>query len=355
MKDLFDFMDEMDNEKTAEEGKTETVDTSSIEPINETIEKENPKEEIIEDEDNKQEVTTSKASLNDQDSFSVFVEENELAIKEKELTEAAAKAKTVAKATGKKSTAKKAEQPNTFAPTVETVIRYYGESIPITNYLSEAEIESKKITLNDLRSRMEEDYPELVANHTEMLFIEKKGNTFVVPTLMAKKKGKIVEPVASKVETRIPYEILGQFIALAQLFAKEELEIHADIYKNANSGKVFLDVPEQDVHKYFCETTESAMNIIDRIGMDSMKIAEIHSHHTLNALPSSTDDIAERVPNMLYIIVGNIDKFYPNVFCRMFVNDSCGWITFDAHEIFNRPSYALPSFDMKRIHIRKGE
>ncbi|PIJ95837.1 Mov34/MPN/PAD-1 family protein [Lysinibacillus sphaericus] len=345
MKDLFDFLEEMEAGNNEEK---------KLIPLEGTHEEKNIEEPVNTEQVTETESEQSNKVTATQELFDVSSEEAELARKEKELSEHAAKAKTVEKATGKKTSTKVGVK-DTFEPTISTLIRYYGESIPITIYCTEAEIENKKITLNILRTRMETDYPELVANHTEMLFIKKNEQTYVVPTLMAKKKGSKSNTLIRKKRPLIPHEVLGQFIAVAQLFAKEELEIHGDIYECTNTGKVFIDIPEQDVHKFYCETTESAISIISRIGMDCKKLAEIHSHHTLNPIPSSIDNSAERIPNMLYIIVGNIDHFYPNIFCRMFVDESTGWIPFDTFEIFKRPVYALPSFDMERIHIRKGE
>jgi len=84
--------------------------------------------------------------------------------------------------------------------TVETIIRYGGESLPVTDYFSVEEItegirilegekvgELRPINSEDLRKRMEEDYAELIEGYTHMIFNKEKN--LVLPLLQARKKG----------------------------------------------------------------------------------------------------------------------------------------------------------------------
>ncbi|RKJ73744.1 hypothetical protein D7X33_20210 [Butyricicoccus sp. 1XD8-22] len=259
----------------------------------------------------------------------------------------------------------KTEEKDKFAPNEFTIIRYYGQDIPVTQYLTPEELaeglpvkkngseERKPVTAEDLRKRMEKEHPELVSSHTELLFIEKKGASYIVPTIKAKKKG--AEPVSNDADSAfplIPYSILGQFIELAKLFAEQHYEVHADIYFNLETRTYTLDVPGQLVHQYWCEVTEDTRDVIQRIGLSSVKVAEIHSHHYMRPIPSSQDNASETVPKIKYIIVGNIGDFYPSITARTYNGQN--WDKLNIANVFERPSYALPNFDGNKIAFKKG-
>lgn len=258
---------------------------------------------------------------------------------EQKLEEAAkeVKASTASKGEVKAKVSEKDE----FAPKADTVIRYYGETIALTEYATLEEIAEGKLTAEKLRKRLEKDYPELVASHTELVFLDKKEGSYIVPTLKAKKKGlstfggnQTLTSNHNVAKQKLPRELLHEFVAISHKYAKHSLEIHADIYYCPIQCRFFLDVPEQRVNKNFCEVTESARSILERVGYSSFKVAEIHSHHFYNAQPSPTDNASERVPGMVYIIVGNLDHFYPTVYCRKFIDDKNGWEVLEPQSVF---------------------
>jgi hypothetical protein len=84
--------------------------------------------------------------------------------------------------------------------TTETIIRYGGENLPVTDYFSTMEIlegirivegdkagEFRPISAEDLRKRMEEEFAELIEGYTHMIFNKEKN--LVIPVLQARKKG----------------------------------------------------------------------------------------------------------------------------------------------------------------------
>jgi hypothetical protein len=84
--------------------------------------------------------------------------------------------------------------------TVETIIRYGGENLPVTDYFSAAEIsegirilegdkagEFRPIVAEDIRKRMEEEFAELIEGYTSMIYNKEKN--LVIPVLQARKKG----------------------------------------------------------------------------------------------------------------------------------------------------------------------
>lgn len=271
------------------------------------------------------------------------------------------------KAANAKSKAKKPEKKpeHAFKPNEETIIRYYGESLEITAYFTPEELaegllvhkkdsdpERKPLEPEMLRKRMEKDFPELVKDHTEIIFLKDKN--IIVPTMKAKKKGNCGNVLSSDSTSpflpKIPFAILQDFIALAKLYGEYDLEVHADIYYRTEKKEYFLDIPEQMVHTLWTEVTEDSTSIVERV-QDAIKVVEIHSHHSMAPIPSKLDDSSERVPGMHYAIVGHTNSFFPEVYLRLFVSNAVGHISKDVSCLFECPFQQLPSFDINSIEV----
>jgi hypothetical protein len=113
------------------------------------------------------------------------------------------KAKTTLSSTDKNRPAKvtpKPVQEEKLELTAETIIRYGGENLPVTDYFSAIEIlegiritegekagEFRPINGEDLRKRMEEEFAELMEEFTTIIF--KKEKNMVFPFVHARKKG----------------------------------------------------------------------------------------------------------------------------------------------------------------------
>lgn len=257
---------------------------------------------------------------------------------------------------------KPANSPDEFKPNEETIIRYVGEEFPITAFFSPEELaegllvikkdkepERQPLTAELLRVRMEKEFPELVKNHTEIVFLKKKN--LVVPVMKAKAKGSDGALVTNQAPFfPIPFQILNQFVTLANLYAEYQLEIHADVYCNKTTGAFFLDVPAQMVGQFITEVTESAWSIATRVE-DAVKLMEIHSHHDMMAVASELDNRSERSPGMVYAIVGETSKFFPTVAVREFVNEEIGHILHPLTAVFENPFTDLPDFDSNGIEV----
>jgi len=252
-----------------------------------------------------------------------------------------------------------------FAPNEDTVIRYFGESHAITSYftpeeLAEGQLVRKKdsddermpLTPELLRKRMEKDFPELVKDHTEMIYLQAKN--LIVPMMKAKKKGNCTEVLyydnTSHFPYKIPFALLAEFVSLAKIYGLDDFEIHGDIYFSIQTQTYFLDIPKQTVHKYWIEVTESALSIAERIE-DSIKVMEIHSHHSMNPTPSEQDNVSETLPGMHYAIIGNIEEFLPNMYVRKYVSEAIGHITIDISSVFECPFVSLPTFNVGDIEV----
>lgn len=300
-----------------------------------------------------------------EDIFSLFGIVDEYAEKQKqEEEERARKAEELQKKIEAQKASAKSENKetkNSFDINENTIIRYFGESIEISTYFTSEEIaegllvkkkegESERKPLDGelLRKRMEKDFPELVKDMTEMVYLKDKN--IVIPVMKAKKKGNCLGASSLEdVSFKIPFRILRDFIAIAQLFAEQSLEIHADVYLD-NQGRFFLDIPPQKVHKYWCVVTEEAMDMAMRIG-DATKLLEIHSHHHMKPIPSSQDNLSERIPGMTYAIIGCLgsNSPFPDITIRRFVSEEIGHIPLNYRDVFEDPFMNLPPFDMSKI------
>ncbi|MCM3619715.1 Mov34/MPN/PAD-1 family protein [Sutcliffiella horikoshii] len=274
------------------------------------------------------------------DIFSMFNITDEVAVKKQQeeearkkqreesrnlLEEARKKAATVSK--GNEPAAKK--ENDTFDVNFDTNIYHLGEQLPITEYFTTEELENgiptkskeeikyEKITGDDVRKRLEKDYPDLVAAYTEMVYLKKKNMIIAVPK--AKKKG-LSDSESSFSSLKIPFSILSDFISLAKEYSERYgVELHADIYINVKTREFFMDIPTQLVSRYLVQPVEEAYSIAERLmDIPFKKVMEIHSHHTMAAIPSSIDNESERCPGILYAIVGRVDQFFPELTLRVF-------------------------------------
>lgn len=245
----------------------------------------------------------------------------------------------------------KKPQENTFKVTPNTVIRYFGEVSPITDFFSLSEIntgiertkETKAITAEDVRKRLEKVYPELTKRDSIINYIEKKD--IIVPSMMAKKKGAQVEPMSNigslLLKQKIPYEILVCFVSMSKLFEEGNKEVHADVYYNFDKKQYFLDIPKQVISTYNVEVVEDSLVTLERVGFNSAKVLEIHSHHSMRPIPSAQDNASERVTGMYYAIVGGLEFDWPEIFIRTFIGNDT-WLRVHFNEVFETPFTKLP-------------
>jgi proteasome lid subunit RPN8/RPN11 len=250
-----------------------------------------------------------------------------------------------------KSTApKKAkEEKETFEIKVDTQFYHMGEYIPVIEYVTESEItrgiEKKKkgetivesLSSEELRKRLEKDYPDLIKGYTEIVYVKKKN--LVLAVSKAKKKGcgcskEQFQPRKKK----IPFHILRHFVAFSrQVYISAGTECHADVYYDYDTDDFFIDVPQQQASPVNVEVVESGLSIAERLSEHRYrKIMEVHSHHTMKPYPSSTDDENER-GQFLYAIVGDLHHFLPAITVRYFDSEKNKHIPLNAETIFESP------------------
>lgn len=236
---------------------------------------------------------------------------------------------------------------------LETQVFFYTQQSPITDYFSVEEITNglerkdndtgeisyKKIDEAEVKKRLKKSYPVMDAG-AMVVFLEKKNLLSII--LQGKKKGICLEEPdttgSSSHFMRIPFFILQEFIAISKKLSDDMgSEVHGDIYYHPNDGTFSLDIPKQLANPVWVVVNEEPeVSALKAIKNHWVKVMEIHSHHTMQPFPSQQDNESERGP-LLYAIVGNIHKFFPDITVRTFDMTNEKHIVLDAWKIFESP------------------
>lgn len=116
----------------------------------------------------------------------------------------------------------------------------------------------------------------------------------------------------------IPRQMIGQIISFFrfQMQGEQEYEALAYIYWDKEDEEFVPFIPKQKVSKAYIDAGRPDNSLPeDRY----LHYADIHSHNSMAAKFSSIDDRDEKATR-LYLVVGNLDRFYPSVTARI----SCG-------------------------------
>lgn len=196
----------------------------------------------------------------------------------------------------------------------ETVVKYWGNTHALIEYFSKEEIlnngkpDFMEISGEKLRERMENSgYDELVKGHVIMGYIKDKN--IITVSIDMKKKGNSTKFTPF---FPIPQYILQTFIEHAKFYATKELELHAEVYLDQN-GCYEIVFPKQKVNKYWVKPETDIL-----MQMEKRLVLQIHSHHNMSEIPSVLDNQNEVVPNIIYVIVGRLHRYFPSIHARIY-------------------------------------
>ena len=119
---------------------------------------------------------------------------------------------------------------------------------------------------------------------------------------------------------RIPISLIGQIVSFFRCYMneKEEFEALAHILWDKEAGEFAVHIPKQEVSKAHVHADLS----LDDLPEDRyLHYADIHSHNSMEAKFSPVDDRDEKATR-IYIVLGRLDRFFPEVSVRM----SCGGV-----------------------------
>lgn len=116
----------------------------------------------------------------------------------------------------------------------------------------------------------------------------------------------------------IPRELMGQIIAFFRDLMHDGTEYEAlvNLYWDRKAGDFLAFVPKQKATKASVNTVPGGECPIEE---RYYHYADIHSHNSMAAQFSSIDDADEKATR-LYMVIGRLDQFYPEITARV----SCG-------------------------------
>lgn len=116
----------------------------------------------------------------------------------------------------------------------------------------------------------------------------------------------------------IPRDLMGQIISFFRCFMNEweEFEALAHIYWDKEQEEYTVFIPRQRVSKARIDADLRGSALPEE---RYIHYADIHSHNSMAAKFSHTDDQDEKATR-LYFVVGHLERFYPSITARM----SCG-------------------------------
>ena len=117
---------------------------------------------------------------------------------------------------------------------------------------------------------------------------------------------------------RLPAALLTQIISLFRRVCVDygrTVEALVNVLWDREAGEYVLHVPPQRIDKASVETDLSAQPDPSRY----LHVMDVHSHNTMAARFSRTDDLDEQATR-LYMVIGRLDRYYPDIRCRF----ACG-------------------------------
>jgi PRTRC genetic system protein A len=129
----------------------------------------------------------------------------------------------------------------------------------------------------------------------------------------------------------IPFTMFAEIVGFFRAFMVSDRETEAlvNIYWDSEESRHCAHVPRQIVSKTMVET-----KLIDA-GERFIHVMDVHSHNKMAAEFSLTDDADERATR-IYVVIGRLDQFFPEVAARI----SCGGVFVDIE-----PSLVIEEID----------
>ena len=149
----------------------------------------------------------------------------------------------------------------------------------------------------------------------------------------------------------IPRELMGQIISFFRSFMSDGVEVEALalVYWDQQEEEFVLHIPQQKTSKaYIGFTLDAGEFPEDRY----LHYADIHSHNSMAAMFSAVDDADEQATR-LYIVVGRLQQFYPDISARV----SCGgtYLGIDAADVIEGVGEEFPPEWLEKVERQPRE
>ena len=145
---------------------------------------------------------------------------------------------------------------------------------------------------------------------------------------------------------RLPASLLSQIIAFFRRVCVEygrDLEALVNVLWDRQEKEYVLHVPPQKIDAMSVKTDLSQQPDPVRF----LHVMDVHSHNTMSARFSKVDDRDEQATR-LYMVIGRLDRYYPEIRCRF----ACGGrhVEIPAEQICERADVPFAPEWLKAVH-----
>jgi len=158
-----------------------------------------------------------------------------------------------------------------------------------------------------------------------------------------------VEGFHMSLERKLPHNMLLQTIAFFKKVVKEkgnaEAMIQVFLKEGEDGGEYFMHIADQEVSGASVKFKRDP-NLEDTHTL----VLDIHSHNTMGAFFSGTDNRDEQEARV-YGVIGKLNQEWPEMKFRA-GNGNGGWIELSAYDVFETPDVAVefPNEWMEKVH-----
>jgi len=128
----------------------------------------------------------------------------------------------------------------------------------------------------------------------------------------------------------------------------DEREVLVNIYWDTEEKRFIADAPEQTVTKASVDSKTDGVYSGERY----IHYMDIHSHNSMKAFFSETDNNDERATR-LYSVIGRLDKFYPDIKTR--ISNGGKFLEIDPSEVFEKIAKPFPDEWKSRVKFPNME
>lgn len=184
----------------------------------------------------------------------------------------------------------------------------------------------------------------VISNNGEVFEVRETDlGRFTAPTKKVLGAQKVEASFVPKLQKKIPFELLNQIVQFFKDVSEEinEHEAMIQVFYDVKKEEYFLHCPIQRTSKTLVSYTQ---NPEYTASPDYIYVMDIHSHNTMNAFFSGTDDANEQ-ETRLYGVVGRVDKATPDILFR----GSCqgNFFPLEMSEVIEMPTVSLKNMDFQ--------
>ena len=148
---------------------------------------------------------------------------------------------------------------------------------------------------------------------------------------------------------KIPYNILSFIVSFFRKLSNEsQLEALANIYYKKEYEEYIIHIPEQRLSKASVDTENTCSEDVEGL----LHVMDIHSHNTMPANFSQTDNDDEKATRV-YAVIGRLDKFFPDITVR--ISNGGKFFEIPPEQVFELYEHAYPypyEWEEKIINIK---